>query len=92
MEELIERLHELNTSKKKIDEEEKAIKARLEKEYLTEEGFKNDYLTISYTKASESTSIDLKSFEEKEPELFKDLLKDYTKTTTRKASFSYRFK
>ncbi len=92
MEELILKLREININKKKLEDEEKAIKAKLEKEHLTEEGYKNDYLTISYTKASETKSIDLKSLEEKEPELFNELLEDYTKVTARKASFSYRFK
>ena len=34
----------------------------------------------------------LKQLEEKEPELFNDLVKDYSKVTKRKASYSYRFK
>ena len=49
-------------------------------------------VTVSYTSASETTSIDLKQLEEKEPELFNDLVKDYSKVTKRKASYSYRFK
>lgn len=89
---LLQELQNLDIQKKSIDERMSKIKETLEKDYLTTEGYKNDIVTISYTSASETTSIDLKQLEEKEPELFKDLVKDYTKVTKRKASYSYRFK
>lgn len=89
---LLQELQELDIQKKSIEEKATKIKETLEEKYLTTEGYKNDYVTVSYTKASETTSIDLKQLEEKEPDLFNDLVKDYTKVTKRKASFSYRFK
>ena len=92
MDELLNELHELDIQKKALDEKMSKIKETLEKDFLTTEGYKNDYVTISYSKASESTSIDLKQLEEKEPDLFNDLVKDYAKVQKRKASYSYRFK
>ena len=92
MDELLEELHNLDIQKKSIEERVSKIKETLEKDYLTTEGYKNDIVTVSYTSASETTTIDLKQLEEKEPELFKDLVKDYKKVTKRKASYSYRFK
>lgn len=92
MDGLLEELHNLDIQKKSIEERVSKIKETLEKDYLTTEGYKNDIVTVSYTSASETTTIDLKQVEEKEPELFKDLVKDYKKVTKRKASYSYRFK
>lgn len=92
MDELLNELHELDIQKKSLDERMSKIKETLEKDFLTSEGYKNDYVTVSYTKASETTTIDLKQLEEKEPDLFKELVEDYAKVTKRKASYSYRFK
>ena len=92
MEELLQELQNLDIQSKSIDERKSKIKETLEKDFLTTEGYKNDFVTVSYTSASETTSIDLKQLEDKEPDLFKDLIKDYPKVSKRKASFSYRFK
>ncbi len=92
MEELLQELQNLDIQSKSIDERKSKIKETLEKDYLTTEGYKNDFVTVSYTSASETTSIDLKKLEEKEPELFNELVEDYKKVTKRKASYSYRFK
>ena len=92
MEELLQELQNLGIQSKSIDERKSKIKETLEKDYLTTEGYKNDFVTVSYTSASETTSIDLKKLEEKEPELFNELVEDYKKVTKRKASYSYRFK
>lgn len=92
MEELLQELQSLDIQSKSIDERKSKIKETLEKDYLTTEGYKNDFVTVSYTSASETTSIDLKKLEEKEPELFNELVEDYKKVTKRKASYSYRFK
>ena len=59
---------------------------------LGEENLKTDFVTISYSKPSKTVSIDLKKLEEKEPELYEDLLKDYKKETVRKGSYRYTFK
>ena len=53
---------------------------------------KNDYITISRIAASQTTSIDLKKLEEKEPQLYADLLKDYPKLTNKKASIRFLVK
>ena len=92
MEELLQELQNLDIQSKSIDERKSKIKETLEKDYLTTEGYKNDFVTVSYTSASETTSIDLKKLEEKEPELFNELVEDYKEVTKRKASYSYRFK
>ena len=73
----------------KLDKEISEIKLAIEAE-LGDEGFKNDQITISRSKASESTSIDLKALEKAEPGLYADLLKDYTKVTKRSGSVSYK--
>lgn len=82
---LVEKLIAKDILEKEIAE----IKLAIELE-LGEEGFKNDSITISRSKASESTSIDLKALEKAEPELYADLLKDYTKVTKRSGSVSYK--
>ena len=91
MEELLMELKSINDAKKRLADREKEAKEKLEKE-LTDEGYKNDFVTVSYSKPSESTSIDTAKLCEHEPELYKELLRDYPKVTKRKAGFSYRFK
>ena len=91
MEDLLKALKEINAEKKALEDREATIKKSIE-DNLNEEGYKNEFITISYTKASSSTSIDLKLLQEKEPELYEDLLKDYPKTTNKKASYRYTFK
>ena len=91
MEELLMELKSINDAKKRLADREKEAKEKLE-EQLTDEGYKNDFVTISYSKPSESVSIDTAKLCEHEPELYKELLRDYPKVTKRKASFSYRFK
>lgn len=92
MEELLQELKELKSQQDLLKEKETEIKAKLESDYLTEEGCKTEFITVSYSKPTTTTSVDLKKLQEKEPELYNDLLKDYPKVTTRKGSFSYRFK
>lgn len=91
MEELLKELKSINDAKKRLADREKETKEKLEKE-LTDEGYKNDFVTVSYSKPSKSTSIDTAKLCEHEPELYNELLRDYPKVTTRKGSFSYRFK
>lgn len=80
--------------KKALEEQEKKLKAQLEK-VMDENGIKsveNQFLKITRVAGSSSTSIDLKQLESEEPELFKELLSDYPKTTTRKASVRFDVK
>lgn len=91
MEDLLKALKEINDEKILLNEREKTIKKSIE-DNLGEETYKADFITVSYTKPSTSVSIDLKKLEEKEPELYEELLKDYPKKTTRKGSYRYIFK
>lgn len=91
MEDLLKALKDINDEKKTLEEREKTIKASIESN-LNEEGYKTDYVTVSYSSPSTTTTVDLKTLQEKEPDLYDDLLKDYPKVTNRKGSFSYRFK
>lgn len=81
---------DLSKQKKAIEVQEKKLKAQFEKVF-EEHGIKsleNDYLKITRVAAgADSTTIDLKAFEEKEPETFKDILKDYPKKVKGKAGY-----
>lgn len=46
----------------------------------------NDLMKITRTAASESTSVDLKTFQKEEPVEYAQLLEDYPKVTKRKES------
>lgn len=81
-------LSELKKEQDRLAEIEKTARAELQK-VMDEFGivsFKNDYVTISLVKGSSTTSIDLKSLEKQEPELYADLLRDYPKETVKKDS------
>ena len=88
---LISVLIEKVKAKEAIEKEIADIKAAIEAE-LPEEGFKNELVTIVRRKPSESTSIDLKALEKNEPQLYEDLVRDYTKVTKKPGSISYNFK
>lgn len=85
--ELINKLVEFKKLQAKMEEQEKDLKTRL-KAAMEEHGiksFKNDVITITYVDESESTSIDLKALEKKEPECYQGLLEDYPKVTRKGA-------
>lgn len=88
---LLEKLISINKAKRELEQQEKAIREEVEK-CLTEDGYKDEHITISYTKPTSSTTVDLKKLEENEPELYEDLLTDYPKVTNRKASYKYIIK
>lgn len=80
--------------KKALEDQEKKVKEQLEK-VMDEFGIKrvdNQFLKIVRVEGSKSTSIDLKKLEDEEPDLYKDLLKDYPKTTSRKGSIRFDVK
>lgn len=84
---VFQRLHDFKKQKEEMEKAEKELKDYL-LQAMEENGiksFKNEYITISHIEASTSTSIDLKALEKEEPELYKDLLKDYPKVTSKKA-------
>ena len=92
MKDLLDELSYWQQEKDKAEKHIKDVKEMLEKDYPTEEGYKDETITISYSKPSQSVSIDLKKLETKEPELYEDLLKDYEKVTKRSGSYRYTFK
>ena len=92
MEDLLNELTMWEEEKAKAENHIKEIKENLENEYLTEEGYKDEFITISYSKPSKSISVDLKALEKKEPQLYSDLLNDYQKVTELKGSYRYTFK
>lgn len=86
--ESFKKLGDLKKEQDRLAEIEKSVRTEIEAamdEYDVQ-SVKNEYVTISRTAASETTSVDLKALEEKEPDLYNELLEDYPKTTTRKAS------
>lgn len=91
METLIKELISLIKEKELVEADIATVKAKIEAQ-LPEDGYKDANVTITRTAGSTITSIDLAALEKKEPELYKELLADYTKTTTKKGSISYRFK
>ena len=81
-------LSELKKEQDRLAELEKTVRADLQN-VMDEFGitqFKNDYVTISVVKGSTTVSVDLKALEKNEPQLYKDLLKDYPKETVKKDS------
>ena len=87
-------LAEVTKQKKALEDQEKTTKAQLEK-LMDEYGIKsldNQFIKITRVAGSTSTSIDLKKLESKEPDLFNELLADYPKTVTRKASVRFDVK
>lgn len=87
----IKRLCELNQEKNLIEIEINELKSQIETE-LEGKDYKDDSVTISFKKGASRTSIDLKEFEKKEPELYKEIFDEYAKTTEGKATVQYRFK
>ena len=78
---VFKQLAEFKKAKDAMELQEKKIKADLQKamEQYGIKSFKNDVVTLSYVDASTSESIDTKALQEKEPELYKELLADYKK-------------
>ena len=93
----VEKFNALSDLKKemtKLEDLEKSIKAELEKA-MDEYGVtsvKTDKITITRVEESTSTSLDTKALEKKEPKLYKELLEDYPKVTTKKAYVMFKVK
>lgn len=84
--EVFQKLQEFKKQQDLMKKQEEALKKQLE-ESMTQYGiksFKNDYVNITYVEGSSSESIDLKKMQEKEPELYAELLADYKKVTNKK--------
>ena len=85
---VMKNLSDLKKEQDRLAEIEKNFRTELQT-VMDEYGivsFKNDYVTISLVKGSTTVSIDLKTLEKNEPQLYKDLLKDYPKETVKKDS------
>lgn len=77
----------LEKQSKDLVEQAKKVKADLEiaMDQHDIKSIDNDYIKVTRVAGSTSESIDLKQLEAEEPKLYKELLKDYTKVTNRKA-------
>lgn len=87
----IKRLCELNLQKGLIETEIAELKSQIETE-LDGKDYKDDSVTITFKQGASRTSIDMKEFEKKEPELYREIYNDYAKTTEGKPTVQYRFK
>lgn len=83
-------LSEITMQRKALEEQEadikKAIITQMEKYGV--KSFKNDAITISYVDENPGkVTLDTTAFQNAEPELFEELLKDYPKITGKKAAY-----
>lgn len=87
MNELLNELFFVLEEKKKFEKQEKELKEKIEAELmcLNQSKFESENLKVTLVPESTSTIFDTTAFKKKEAELYEDLLKDYQKTTTRKA-------
>lgn len=92
--EVFKQLAELTKTKKQLEEQEKKVKANLEKgmDLYEIKSFENQYIKITRVNGSTSTSIDLKELEKEEPKLYGELLEDYPKVTNRKSYVKFQVK
>lgn len=84
----------LEEEKKKLDELSKEAKSKL-LDAMLEAGIKsidNDFIKVMVTNPSESVSVDLKTFQKKEPVAYAELLEDYPKVTKRSESLKITLK
>lgn len=83
-------LSEAVKQKKALEDQEKKVKATLEK-VMDEYGIKSmDNPFIRFTRIAENpgkTTVDLDKMEKEEPDLYADLLKDYPKVTGKKKAY-----
>jgi SMC interacting uncharacterized protein involved in chromosome segregation len=76
----------LENSIKELQDKQKKYKDELVKqmEQYNVKSIDNDFVKVTYVASTQSTSVDLKTFKEKEPEEYDMLLNDYPKVTNRK--------
>lgn len=83
---LMQGICELAKSKKELEDQDKEMRQTLLdlcSEYDIQ-SIDNDFVKITKCKGSESITIDLKKMQDKEPDLYDELLNDYPKKTVRK--------
>ena len=91
---VFKQLADITKTKKQLEEQEKKVKADLEKamDAYDIKSIDNQFLKITRVNGSTSTSIDLKALEEKEPKLYGELLEDYPKVTNKKSYLTFKVK
>lgn len=84
----------LEEEKKKLDELSKEAKSKLLDAMLEAEikSIDNDFIKVVVTNSSENVSVDLKTFQKKEPVAYAELLEDYPKVTKRSESLRITIK
>lgn len=91
---LFQELAENTKLKKQYEEKEKAVKEELSdlmEEYAIK-SIDNQYVKITRVAGSASTTVDLKTFKEKEPKEYDELVRDYPKTTVKKPYLTFKVK
>lgn len=86
--ELVKELIDLEKEKALVEDDIAIVKEKIEKE-ITEDGYKDASISIAYVNPTSSTSFDTKAFKEKEPDLYEELMKDYSKTSTKSGYYKY---
>ena len=78
-------LARLAKQKKRIEEKEKEIKSGIMDAMVSYgvKSFKNDLITLTLVPGSTTETIDLNALQNREPELYEELLADYPKKTRR---------
>lgn len=92
--EMFEHLAEITRQKRRLEEMEARVKSNLEEAMNTYniKTIDNEYVRITRVEGSTSKTIDLKKLEEKEYNLYRELLEDYPKTTTKKSYLMFKVK
>ena len=85
---LVKELIDLEKEKALVEDDIAIVKGRIEKE-ITEDGYKDASISIAYVKPSSSTSLDTNTLKKKEPDLYEELMKDYSKTSTKSGYYKY---
>lgn len=91
---VFKQLADITKTKKQLEEQEKKVKADLEKAMDANDikSIDNQFLKITRVNGSTSTSVDLKAMQEKEPKLYAELLEDYPKVTNKKSYLTFKVK
>jgi len=78
---VFQQMKDITEQSKQLEEQEKEIKEHL-KQAMEEHEVKkidNEYVTVTYVAESETVKVDWKEVQMKEPDYYKDLLRDYKK-------------
>ena len=91
---VFKQLADITKTKKQLEDQEKKVKADIEKAMDANDikSIDNQFLKITRVNGSTSTSVDLKAMQEKEPKLYGELLEDYPKVTTKKSYLTFKVK